>query len=511
MPHAPMPREGVMATVIGWRAVAAVGVLAVAVIVWQIYAIPIGNPFYGLFHNANDLYVYRAGGRTVLDGRLLYEHPVLADLDFTYPPFSALVFTPIAAVSAVAAKVTWWAAIYAALVLTVLLGMRSLGYRIDRRLALFALAAAICTTALEPVRTTIWLGQINVFLMFLVLADLVFLDLPSPNSKLRGIGVGLAAGLKLTPGFFLVYLLVLRRWRAAATAALAFAATVALGLLVIPRDARDYWMIYVTGSSRVGRVDSPANQSVNGFISQMLAYFDIRRFAHPGPGGPVFEAPTWLWVPVALVAAALGLWAAVVAHRRGRELLAVSIVGMTGATVSPFSWGHHWVWVVPLLVVAFDFAYRGAVRGRRYWWRWLAPSTIVALCFTYWWNWWDSGPHYAADHAIALGLFMMPRWPHPGVLDRIAVIVYAGCYPLILLLTIVTTLLADRRERRSAAPRHRTDDPYPEVTVRDGADPTDAVTTDAGTADDRSQNGATGDRLQQGSGVEQATSVHHPA
>ncbi|MGV9479227.1 glycosyltransferase 87 family protein [Gordonia aichiensis] len=435
--------------VLGWKPVAVVGALALLAIAFHIFVIPIDARFYGLFDNATDLFVYRAGGQVVLDGKPLYEFPVSGRLSFTYPPFSAVVFTVFALMTALIAKIVWWAAIFAALVLTVYLGMRTLGYRADRRLAVFAACAAVCVTVLEPVRTTIWLGQINVFLMFLILLDLVFLDLLHPRSRLRGIGVGIAAGLKLTPAFFVVYLLVLRRWRAAAMAVVAFGVTVAVGYLVIGADAHQYWTTYMTGESRIGRVDSPANQSVNGFMAQILAYFDIRRFSHPAPGGPLFSAPDWLWVPVALVAAILGLWAAVVSYRRGRRLLSVSIAGMTAATVSPFSWGHHWVWVVPLLVVAFDFAYRGSLNGRRYWWRWLAPLAICALSFSYWWNYFGSGPHYRADHIIAIGLFMMPRYPDPGVLDRIAVILYSGCYPLILLLTIIVTLAAEFRARRA--------------------------------------------------------------
>ncbi|NED66829.1 DUF2029 domain-containing protein, partial [Streptomyces sp. SID10244] len=140
-------------------------------------------------------------------------------------------------------------------------------------------------------------GQINIFLMALILADLVLLDLVRPGSRLKGVGVGLAAGVKLTPAFFLVYFAVNRQWRALTTGIASFAATIAIGFLVIPRDAWAYWTDYVGGATRIGRVDSPANQSVNGFISQLLDYFDIRRFAHPLKGIPVYEAPAWLWVP----------------------------------------------------------------------------------------------------------------------------------------------------------------------------------------------------------------------
>ncbi|GAA1480633.1 glycosyltransferase 87 family protein [Gordonia sinesedis] len=445
---------------IGWPVVVVLAALTVVVVIWHLEVIPIHDRFYGLFNNATDLRVYRAGARTVLDDQPLYRAPMLWGLQFTYPPFSALTFIPAALVDDQTARILWWLATFAALVAVVLMGFRSLGYRVNARLISLAVLFGVCTTALEPVRTTFWLGQINIFLMFLVVADLVYCDLRRPASRLRGIGVGIAAGLKLTPAFFVVYLAAMRRWRAAAVAVAAFAGTVLIGFLVIPGDSRDYWVDYLGSAGRVGRVDSPANQSINGFISQLLAYFDIRRFADPSPTGPVFAAPAWLWVPVAVVAALLGLWAAAIAYRRGWRLLSVTIAGMTAAVVSPFSWGHHWVWLVPLLVVAFDYAYRGSRDSLRGWARWLLPAGIVLLSFTWWWNWFGV-PRLTSDHAMALGLFMMPRWPDPEWFDYPAVVLYSGCYPLILLLTVVITLVADRRTRRRHAVGDTVDEPAP--------------------------------------------------
>ena len=48
---------------------------------------------------------------------------------------------------------------------------------------------------LEPVRTTVWYGQINVFLMLLLLWDL---GRPA-GSRFKGFSIGIAAGIKLTP------------------------------------------------------------------------------------------------------------------------------------------------------------------------------------------------------------------------------------------------------------------------------------------------------------------------
>ena len=417
------------------------------VVVWHITAFPWSNAFYGLTHNFTDLEVYRAGARKVVDSKSLYSISVYKGLDFTYPPFSAIVLTPLALMSSGVAHVVWFVASVAAIMAVIVIGLRSLGYRLDTATWVFAGLLTVASTGLEPVRTTLWLGQINIFLMLLVVGDLVLFEMLAPRSRLRGIGVGVAAGLKLTPLFFVAYLLAIRRWWAALVALATFGATILIGFVIIPGDAWAYWTRDITGASRIGRVDSPANQSVNGFISQMLAYLDIRRFAHPHAGAPVFEAPTWLWVPIAAIAAGLGLWAAVVAHRRGRELLAVTITGMTASTVSPFSWGHHWVWFVPLFLVAFDIAYRSTLTDRRagLWW-WAGPAAIVTLSFTWWHHWYHSGPRMGVDHAIALGLFMMPRWPDPHWWDYLAVTLYAGCYPLVLLVTIIVTLVGCRRE-----------------------------------------------------------------
>lgn len=420
-------------------------VAAVGVIIWHITAFPISNPLYGLFHNNTDLIVYRGAGDTLIGGRSLYRSTVAIGMYFTYPPFAAIVLSPLALIGQGAANVLWFIAIVASLFAIILLGFRSLGHRIGPRLVVFAVLLTICATALEPVRTTIWLGQINVFLMLLVLVDLVFVR----NTRLRGLGVGLAAGIKLTPAFFLVYLAATRRWRALVVGAVTLGTTILIGALVVPGDARRYWTADVTGDARIGRVDSPANQSVKGFMSQMLAYFDVERFQHPMRGGPYYAAPIWMWLPVAVAVGVLGVWAAVVAHRRGQELLAVSTTGMTASMVSPFSWGHHWVWFVPLLVVAIDYAGRSS-SVRRMWWRWLAPVAIIALSFSYWHHWYGSGPRrFGADHAIAIGLFMMPRWPDPQWFDRLTVILYAGCYPLVMLVTCTVILLGARtRDRR---------------------------------------------------------------
>jgi alpha-1,2-mannosyltransferase len=49
--------------------------------------------------------------------------------------------------------------------------------------------------------------------------------------------------------------------------------------------------------------------------------------------------------------AVFGLRRAAVASRRGQELLGLALAALVGVLVSPVSWIHHLVWIVPVLAV----------------------------------------------------------------------------------------------------------------------------------------------------------------
>ncbi|KAA8887060.1 DUF2029 domain-containing protein [Nocardia colli] len=408
---------------------------ALAVLVWHVYAIPLGNPYYGLFGNGVDLYVYQAGGAAVRARAGLYSGPVFFDMEFTYTPFAALVFVTLTVLGPLTMKVLWWAAIMAALVALVMVCLRALRYPNSPRTWLFAAALAVVCTAFEPVRSTIWLGQINVFLVLMVVWDLT----RPRTARLRGLFVGIAAGIKLTPAFFLIYLACTRQWRAFWIATGSFAATIAIGFLVRPGDATTYWGQQFSASARVGPVDSPANQSVNGFLAQLLRFYDVRRFAVHNSESTVYVAPTWMWLAVAALFVVLGLAAAVLADRSQRTLLAVTMAGLTSACASPFSWGHHWVWFVPLFVLAL---HHGCVAATRY--RWLPCLAVLLTSFCWWWNYPGRPPIADAPHPIGIGLFMLPRDDLPAWWANIAVPYYAGCYPLLFLAAAVYVICADR-------------------------------------------------------------------
>ncbi|MBW0115602.1 glycosyltransferase 87 family protein [Pseudonocardia abyssalis] len=264
-----------------------------------------------------DLQVYRAGGELVAAGRPLYGGGVLLDLPFVYPPFAALVFVPLAWPPVPVLSVGW-----------TVLGLVLLAVVVRRCGAGGPLLVAVVALAtwLDPVRTTFYLGQLNLVLLALVVCDLS----GCRESRWRGVGIGLAAALKLTPLLFVVYLLLTGRTRAAATAIGTFVAAGALGFLVAPADSVEYWLRGTFASAgRISDVSGPSNHSLAGFLARA--------------GLPDL-------VPAALLAM-LTLAVAVALHRRGVDLAAGTLVGLGSAAAAPFAWSHHWVWVVPLVVL----------------------------------------------------------------------------------------------------------------------------------------------------------------
>lgn len=398
----------------------AAAVLAIGALIWQLSA-PHGYQIFG--SNGIDTRVYRGGGLAVLHGLPVYDAPVYRYWQFTYPPFAAILMAPLGLITADHARLVMSMVNVLCLLVLVALSLRSLGYRRDRRFWVATVLLAVAVTALEPVRTTFWNGQIN-----LVLAVLVVGGLTLPLGRWRGIGVGLAAGIKLTPLFFLGYLAVTRQWRAIAVALTTFAVTVLIGLAVLREQAWRFWTVAMRDTSRIGALDAPANQSFNGLFA---------RFGSDG----VWQAPVWLWLPVGAVAAVLGLYAAWRAYRAGAVLLAITITGMTSAAVAPFSWGHHWIWVVPLMAVVLSCAAERARRDRPLTWTWwLLVAGLVLATF----SWMTAS---SDEHGTAVWRFGSYRLatavvgdPAAGSWGATVAAAGSGTYLCVFLITLAVTL-----------------------------------------------------------------------
>jgi alpha-1,2-mannosyltransferase len=290
-----------------------------------------------------DLLVYRFGASQVLAGHDLYSTGLTGNprtLLFDYSPFAALCFLPLALVTPLTAQILGLAVNAALVAYVVLRLLRALG--LTAATGLWSLGALLIGLVawLEPIRLSLQLGQVNLLILAIVVADL----LGPERRRWAGVGIGLVAGIKLTPALFIVYLLFVGRRRAALVASATFAATVAAGFAVLPRDSAYFWLR--RGFDDVVRISSDpvANTSLRGLFVRLH-----------------WPLGTATAVGIGLALAALAI--AAVAWRRGYRVLGVAVVGMATDAVSPFSWSHHWVWCAPLLV---HLGHRAFVVGSRW-------------------------------------------------------------------------------------------------------------------------------------------------
>ncbi len=309
--------------------------------------------------NFVDLHVYIGGAEALNRAGTLYDY-VYADqtpdfpLPFTYPPFAALVFYPLHLLPFGVVAFAWQVGIIAALYGVVRVSQRLLGIEGGQRSAMLWTAASIW---IEPLRSTFDYGQINVVLVLMVLWAV-----SSSRWWLSGLLVGLAAGIKLTPAVSGLYFVGARRWGAVVFSAVVFLATIGVSVLIVGQQGRYYFTDLLGDASRVGPIGTSFNQSWRGGISRILGY-------DAGFGPLVLGA-----VAVTAVLAFFA-WRAVNSSEPDR-LGSIIVVQLFGLLLSPISWTHHWVWLVPLIIWLIQGPYRYLTEARILGWGWLVLTGI---------------------------------------------------------------------------------------------------------------------------------------
>jgi alpha-1,2-mannosyltransferase len=282
-------------------------------------------------------------------------------MPFTYTPVAAVLFVPLTwsswAVVRVVVTSANVVAVFACAALAIRLASGRMRWQSMLTAALVLGAVSLWT---EPVQQTLLFGQINLLMLLLVLVDLNLAD----TSRWKGCAIGLAAVVKLTPAVFIAYLVVTGRRVAAARAVGVAVAAVAVATALLPSASWHYWTHGIFETGRIGNPVYVGNQSIRGVLARVFGL------------GPVTQA---LWLVLAATALAMGLvWGARL-HRAGHDLAGASTVAVAGLLASPYSWSHHWVWVIPILALAWEATRRSDSLAVR-----LSPLALVAS-FAAWW------------------------------------------------------------------------------------------------------------------------------
>ena len=311
-----------------------------------------------------DLRVYRESARAWVGGRNPYALTFTrSQLPFTYPPFALVVLTSLTWASFVVTQWLLWLLSAAAATAAVALVLRDRGCTGRAQLWLGSLAW-VCASMLvfEPARSGLDYGQIEAVLMFVVVADL--LAVPPP---FRGIAIGVAVAIKLTPLIFVLVLVVRRDRSSLFRAVLSFLLWTGLAWLLWPELSRVFWSHDVFHPARVGPVAFASNQSWYAIV-------------HRPPLAATGSGAVWLVLSLATVVA--GTFVAWRCVKTARQSLAVLSVALVGLLVSPISWSHHWVWVLlipPMLIGPRRSDTRPVVRAL------LWGVVLLAIIGPYWW------------------------------------------------------------------------------------------------------------------------------
>lgn len=313
--------------------------------VWLLLAGALVRSVWLVLDGSTDLDVYRLGGMAVVDrhgfddelygpGLSLHDD---GGLPFTYPPFAALLFVPLAYLPerltelALGLTTIGFAAVLSAVLLRY---AAARGRPLPLQDLLGPATAVAAGTAVllwsGPWMRNVGLGQINALLLALVLYDLLRTRDDTLLGRVpRGFWIGLAAGVKLTPLAFGLVFLVRGQLQPILTMGLTFAATVLIGFLVLPRDAVAFWTEAVVSDERVGSTAYVDNTSLQGVL------------LHLGVPGEV--EPLLRWALVLAMVVGVALLIRVLAFR-GMILSVVAVNALVMLYLSPVTWSHHHLW-----------------------------------------------------------------------------------------------------------------------------------------------------------------------
>lgn len=337
-----------------------------------------------------DFAAYYLGARALQAGDNPYDPDVLARMaasagigsytPYIYPPLLAVLIRPLASLPYPAASTIWLAASIAALICSLVL-LRSLVTISDRAFT----AALAATLALPPVHHTLELGQINNFLLVLIVGAAVSL-----RSSVGGALLGLAAAIKIFPAA-IGSVFVFRRDTRAIAAAVAGGIVATAISVISPTSHRALaeWVHHIAPEITAERLITPNNQSIAAVSARLFSThrFEGMALGDRGPQAitvrPLIDRPALAPIVSTSVSALIGaltiasLWLGSGVPQRNLLALQFGAVMAALLMMLPVVWDHYYV----LLLVPIAALAAGASRSAA---RLALIGVVLVLAHRYW-------------------------------------------------------------------------------------------------------------------------------
>lgn len=287
-----------------------------------------------------DYGVYRSVGSLIFLGESIYIKPpggifLPPGLPFVYTPFTALILSVFAFFPEPLGIFLWTFLNASAFCTIILLSWHGR----NKRIILFLLVMFSFFNV--SVQHFIF-GQINMILVLMCLYD--FLRKENKNIP-KGTLIGIAAGIKLTPLLFVAFFIYAKKWKEAIFSIISGLFTIMIGGVFLPCDSYQYFGSKIFNLSSV--VDLGENFATSGNSSLQ------------GVVARIWGVRENFWVT--LISVLVAIWAFWIARefcKMNDNLAACAVLGITSCLLSPVSWLHHWIWVIPAILWSFTGTHR---------------------------------------------------------------------------------------------------------------------------------------------------------
>ncbi|HUV72600.1 MAG TPA: glycosyltransferase family 87 protein [Clostridia bacterium] len=263
---------------------------------------------------------YMRAAKAILAGKNIYSFG-----DINYPPPSLFLFLPFSFLPLFWSQLIWSLLSLVCLGTSILISLKIL----DQKVSLFTWFWITPLVLLSfPVKWTLGMGQMNNLILLLMVLSFFFYK--KKKEDWAGVFLGLAISFKIVP-FFLVLLFFLKRKLKIVLTS--FLTTLALfllsGLFFGLNLISDYFLKVVPKTFGPAGKEIYYNQAISGFVSRIIFDFSLQSLL------------------TNLLALAIVAFTSFALVRRNKVTdLDYALVITTFVLVSPFSWQHHFVWLL---------------------------------------------------------------------------------------------------------------------------------------------------------------------